>query len=226
MKRIKALGVFALFLTLIAITGCKSNSMTVLEQQIKDIQIGQNDLGQVSTMLDQKGMLNTARSISVLETNDQMINDAKELAIVVFDEKNSTATRTIYVRASEDIGHKRFKVAIKSQIPAFVLEQTYATTADKLIAVIGYMHGAVIADGREYENDQESQSLIGAARELIISSKREIAKNPRYIYKLEDDGFEFVHMNMGKSTVTLTQMGGDIFILTIDCGKFNDPLID
>ncbi len=227
MQKIRFMTMLVLAGAMLIFNGCHSGKISELETKIASIQLGQGDFAQVSNWMDQKGVLNTSSSLSVMEINDGLINNATELALVSFDKQNSIAIRTVYAKVSEDVGQKRFKLMIKSIIPEAVLNKTYVSNTERMAGIVDYMHKALIADGQGYSSDKKGQPVLGAARHMLDTAKRAVSDAPRQTWQLESsNGLEFNHMNMGKSRITLNQQGGNIFILRIDSSKFNDPLVN
>jgi len=199
------------------LVGCKAKGPLPLEKPFSSIQVGQTTSTEVLDLLDQEGMLHASNSISVLSEKGW----AKELLIIQFNEKDSRVGRIIYLQMrSRKKGlttREMFHLTVSSELSESVLEEPYENDMRKKVAILEVIHKSIVADAREFKEDQETVSLMGLARSALGMGIERLKSQPRRAGELEsENGYAYEHYTLGTVNISLTNESESIYTVIVD----------
>ena len=200
--------------------GCGSTKPLQLEASFNKIELGRSNAADVLNLLPAKGTLHTDSSVSAFNKKGW----SREVGIVTFGQKNSVADRFVYVQRRSSLTSEKIYLLIRSVIPQDLLEQPYETDMRKHMAILRYCHEAMITDARPFNEDQETESIIGLGRTALTVAILQLDKRPREAYKLlSKDGFDFDHSTLNVCHAALRQDADNIYTVAVRSKATPDP---
>jgi len=219
-KTMRLIMLGGLGVTLVLAAGCGSTKPLHLEARFSQIEIGRSNATDVLNLLPAKGALHTDSSVSVFNKKGW----SREVGIATFSQKQSTAKRVVYVQRRSSLTSEKIYLLIQSVIPQDLLELPYENDMRKHIAILRYCHEAMIDDARPFNEDQETESVIGLGRTALGVAILQVDKRPREAYKLlRKEGFDFDHPTLNTCHAALRQDADNIYTVAIRSKATPDP---
>jgi len=195
-----------------------------LETTFNQIAVGQSSVSEVLNKLPEDGIMHTASSVAVIETNDER----QGLGLALFNQKDSMVERTNYIQTKHKswlyFGKDSLLYKAQSIVSAELLDKPYERELDKSAAILRYFHDGLIADAKPFVQDQRTESLSSMARTLLGIGILELSENPSQAATLVDGrGFTYQHPNFGDCVLHLTPLHGAIYEMTITASETVDP---
>ncbi len=225
-ERSALIGYLGCLASLVGFIGCQSENQLIVGKQMTQIEVSHTDTAEVLELLPEKGLLSTAEAVSVYHKAGW----SRELGIVEFNADDSLVKRKVYVQVRSELlappfSREKLYIYVQTILPADLLNAPYENEARKNIEIVRRCREMIIDDGRPFEEDAKTVSMIGMARSALNEALLQLADRPRDATLLSDPkGFPFDHTIYGKTWIKLEAPEEDIYTLKLTSTNWVDPV--